>query len=796
MQADASLTQRLVDRARQLGADLVGVANVERYEHAPPLMSPQGHFPDARCIVVVALHHTDGAIEMGGRPTPHDIGPYSVQNYMNSRNEHIVWELAGLLEEAGWRAIPMPATNIWRFRPYDGVQRPFVPDISNIHAAAAAGLGEIGWSGLLLTPEFGPRQRFCTLITDAPLVPTPLYRGEPLCDRCMMCAEHCLAEAFDKEVQGECVVVIEDKEMRYANKNMWRCAWGEHFGLDLFLEKPDHIDEAVIREYLARYGRRGGEMGSCLRFCLPPHLRHFDPEYTDTVRRRPITSRPGLAVDRPATWETRRIAFSWGAAAVAVADADACAAAGIDLSAKLTDGQRLIVFALPWPDGSSAPGAGARPIEPVAAALRDFVGFAEHDIARQLERLGYAAIPRPGIQPQALARACGIGQVRDGAISVGRYGPRVMLGAVVTSAPVEPGLWPAPRPPATELWPLIEALQGGRAVRAALDAEPDRCRAVAAERLFSALPGRIDLLGYASADALAEVVSQLDDVLDLDAMARYLADRGPVHGPVVPKVVDRPRPVLRRPDDWLDGARSVIVLGARVPAVTLTRATEPPADAVGPYAYAVYQARRELRYAALWVALALESAGFRAAVVDDLLGTASAQANPRGPQPDFRSSRFAAVAAGLGRLMHTGAVWTPEHGPRCHFISVVTDAPLAAASPLSQPPPCEGCGQMPCLSACPTAALSSQAIEVTVAGQRERFGRLDFLRCEWAKRYGLVGDEGPRWIGSQTDIRPPEGPLTLDQVAEAYAQLDPVQKHWMCIVEPCLRACHLHISGR
>jgi len=797
MQADLVLTQRIIERARELGVDLVGVANVERYEHAPVLMSPQGHFPQARCIVVVALHHTDGAIEMGGRPTPHDIGPYSVQNTMNTRNEHIVWCLAGMLEGEGWRAIPMPATNIWRFRPYDGVDRPFVPDISNIHAAAAAGLGEIGWSGLLLTPEFGPRQRFCTLITDAPLAPTPLYRGPALCDRCMMCAEHCLAEAFDKEVRGECVVVIEDKEMRYADKNMWRCAWGEHFGLDLFLDKPDHIDEAVIREYLARHGRRGGEMGSCLRFCLPPHLRHFDPDYTDTVRRRLNTSRPELPVDRPATWEVRRIAAKWGAAAVAVATPEECGAVGIDLGAKLTDGQRLVAFAVPWPNGCSSRDAEAVPLPAASAAARDFAAFAEHDIARQLERLGYAAIPRTGIGPQTLAGATRIGDVAsDRAVHVRGHGPRVVLGSVITSAPIEPGVWPAPERPAARLWPLIEALQGGRAARASLAAETDRCRAVAAERLFSELPGRVDMIGFAAAEALDDVVEQLEGLLDLGAMARYAVDRGPIHGPVVPEIVERERPILRRPRDWLEGARSVVVLGARIPATTLDRATEPPADAVGPYAYAVYQARRELRYAALWIGLALEAAGFRAAITDDLMGTGSVQINPRGHQPDFRASRFAAVAAGLGRLMHTGGVWTPEHGPRCLFIAIVTDASLEPAPPLAGPSPCETCEAKPCVSACPTGALLGELVEVEVCGQRERFGRLDWLRCEWAKHYGLVGDAGPRWIGSQTDIAPPLGKLTIEQVAEAYAQLDPVQKHWMCIVEPCLRACHLQTLRR
>ena len=308
MQPDKRLTRKLEQKARELGADLVGIAPVSRYEHAPKLLSPRGHWPGARNIIVVATHHTDGVVEMGGREHPQQIGPYAVQGWMNSRNEHMVWELARLLHAEGWGAMPMPATNIWRFRPYGDVDHAFVPDISNIHAAAAAGLGEIGYNGLLLTPEFGPRQRFCTLISDAPLEATPLYRGPALCDRCLLCAKHCLTQAFDKEVLGECEVVIEDKVMRYPDRNMWRCAWGEHFGLDLDLDKPDTITEEVIHEFLAEHGRRGGEMGSCLRYCLPPHLRHFDPEYTNTVRRRLNTGADGRPMDRPATLEAAALA--------------------------------------------------------------------------------------------------------------------------------------------------------------------------------------------------------------------------------------------------------------------------------------------------------------------------------------------------------------------------------------------------------------------------------------------------------------------------------------------------------
>jgi len=54
-------------------------------------------------------------------------------------------------------------------------------------AAYICGMGEIGWSKVFLTPQFGPRQRFAFILTDAPLTPDPLMEPGTLCDRCKLC---------------------------------------------------------------------------------------------------------------------------------------------------------------------------------------------------------------------------------------------------------------------------------------------------------------------------------------------------------------------------------------------------------------------------------------------------------------------------------------------------------------------------------------------------------------------------------------------------------------------------------
>jgi epoxyqueuosine reductase QueG len=70
------------------------------------------------------------------------------------------------LEKRGFKAFVIQTTTPYYAQEFRGV-------ISHRHAAIRAGLGVFGKNNLVLTKEFGPRQRFCTVLTDAELVPDP-----------------------------------------------------------------------------------------------------------------------------------------------------------------------------------------------------------------------------------------------------------------------------------------------------------------------------------------------------------------------------------------------------------------------------------------------------------------------------------------------------------------------------------------------------------------------------------------------------------------------------------------------
>jgi epoxyqueuosine reductase QueG len=68
--------------------------------------------------------------------------------------------------------------------------------------AVAAGLGIMGRNGLIISPEFGMRQRWSAITTDANIPETKkvdLSDMEDFCENCGVCIEKCLGEAIYEE---------------------------------------------------------------------------------------------------------------------------------------------------------------------------------------------------------------------------------------------------------------------------------------------------------------------------------------------------------------------------------------------------------------------------------------------------------------------------------------------------------------------------------------------------------------------------------------------------------------------
>lgn len=270
---DLTLTQDLRTLALEQGMDLVGVAPVERLDGVPIGFRPEDYLPGARTVVSVACAIADGMCDTWGtyEEDGKTILPYMYYGVGNAN-----WELARVanllarrLEYRGYRSLIFPPH--WSVSHYRSltteptgwmlprVNNAIPQDFPHLIAAVATGLGEVGWSGLVLTPDFGARVRFSSVITDAPLAVDPPYSGRALCqpDRCdRACARECPAGALDPGVGQE--VVVGGKAFRCGRLDPVRC----QYGLDGLVRgaggrtdveippgpgSPDHYREALAR---------------------------------------------------------------------------------------------------------------------------------------------------------------------------------------------------------------------------------------------------------------------------------------------------------------------------------------------------------------------------------------------------------------------------------------------------------------------------------------------------------------------------------------------------------------------
>ena len=765
-----------------LRADLVGVANIERFKEAPVKMSPGGVMPSARSVVVMAIHHPDASIELGGKNHPQDIGPYEIQYHMNWRLDDMSYRMSNFLEDAGYNAVPIASSNIWRYRGYKDLTEQFAPDVSHLHAAVAAGLAEYGYSGLAVTPEFGARVRYVTIVTDAELTPSPLLEPGSVCDSCMICRKECRSGALSKELKGWNVITLEGKEYRYANKNLWRCSWGEHFDIDLDIPLPEVVDEKVIREASIKYGRRGGEMGSCLRYCLPKGLRYWDRDYTNAPRRRrqfvPNPELAGEAFHRGLFERIRAAGAAWGADGAVVSDAAELAGRlGVDIAALMPGAVRAVSFYV----------ARRR-----APERRDFIPIltqSGYDATRALENCGYAACQFLKFPEEEFAAALEAPE-----------GTRVMALTLLTDAPLPLTGWTLPSP-RVRISGGVGAGSGAGASAAASAAgaaaaspsapPPPPSPAALTARVNTELAAfGCDIWGVAPARRLDEIVPALREIFEDETELVCRNTATSIYQPYAPEIKAVPRKI-HGAADRLPGAKSVLVIGLRLPRKTVDITARTPAEAAGPYVFAQYETSWRLNIIAQNIAGLLERAGHSAAIVNDLHGAGGVCMNPRGEQPDAFSNVFAAAGAGLGRISLCGALVTPRFGSCVRTLSIVTDAPLTPDPVMRGDAEvelaCADCAQT-CISACATSAFQPATHTFELDGVPQTFRRVDINRCNWAKRYSLVASEGSQYTGWRLDL-PFPADFGETALAEAVAQLPQIEKVRPCNFEQCVLAC-------
>jgi len=267
--------QQIKDFAREQGVAIVGIAGPDRLD-GPPSLDPTYTMKGARSIVsLVVPMDVDAIYKFLGKEayTPHNAD----QTRMNTRMTRISAHIAGYIKSLGYRAEEVPANMSYRRSPDVFATH---PSFSHRFGAIAAGIAAQGWSGNVMTEEFGASTYLGTVVTEAELKSdkprySPRHFIDDWCIHCRVCERTCVAGMF--EPRGEEYVLLNGElHPRGKRRDIDLCnmscfglhslsrdkkwtTWGTRWIKDWVDNEPDAYSSLKMRRTLLEEGGKPGD---------------------------------------------------------------------------------------------------------------------------------------------------------------------------------------------------------------------------------------------------------------------------------------------------------------------------------------------------------------------------------------------------------------------------------------------------------------------------------------------------------------------------------------------------------
>jgi len=255
---------------------LVGIAGSDRLS-GPPSLDPTYTLPGARSIISLALPMDVPAIYdflSKKSADPHNAD----QLHGNQEVFRIATRIADYLLRRGHGAKAAPVNMDYRRSP-DLLS--FHPAFSHRLGAIASGLGGQGWSGNVVTQEYGGAVYLGTVVTDAALRSDPkpgsLELYDDRCSQCKMCEKTCPVGMFERE-REEWVLLNGELYPRGERVNIDLCTascfgmhalsrdkkwttWSPHWIRSWVDGVPDPRNKLAVRREFLRKAAAAGDSG-------------------------------------------------------------------------------------------------------------------------------------------------------------------------------------------------------------------------------------------------------------------------------------------------------------------------------------------------------------------------------------------------------------------------------------------------------------------------------------------------------------------------------------------------------
>lgn len=190
------MKSRVKEILNNLGADVCGIANIDRFCDSPTGFSPLDIYKDCKSVIVFGVSIPKGITQ---------INPQYIYGHFNTKNcdrvDNICFNSSKQIEkEMNCNAVPVPCDSPYEYWNQEALEGRGL--MSMRHAAFLAGIGSIGKSGLLLNRDFGTLLTIGVILTDMDLESDAL--ADEICiENCTRCLDSCPVSAIEHGVVNQ-----------------------------------------------------------------------------------------------------------------------------------------------------------------------------------------------------------------------------------------------------------------------------------------------------------------------------------------------------------------------------------------------------------------------------------------------------------------------------------------------------------------------------------------------------------------------------------------------------------------
>lgn len=175
---------------QDLGADICGIAPIERFRNAPEGFNPKDIFPECKSVIVFAKRLPAASMLCGNRVVYTHV---TISTFKEL--DSICLNACCHLDKLGIGAVAIPSDDPYEYWNEEKKQGKGI--LSLKHAGELAGIGVIGKNTLLVNKDLGNMMQLGALLIDREVEYDSTIIETYCNDKCRVCLENCPKQAID-----------------------------------------------------------------------------------------------------------------------------------------------------------------------------------------------------------------------------------------------------------------------------------------------------------------------------------------------------------------------------------------------------------------------------------------------------------------------------------------------------------------------------------------------------------------------------------------------------------------------